>query len=90
MERLKNKPKQLLTLKLLIWIVCRCIPSKYSAIVADVLTIIATFTDYPELKGLFIRNKLHNYTPTGYPTTTSKLSIQGREIIVSSLQSPVS
>ena len=49
-ERFKNKPKQLSTLELLLWIGCRCIPSKYSAIIVDVLTIIATFTDYPELK----------------------------------------
>ena len=46
----QNKPKQLPTLELLLWIGCRCIPSKYSAIIADVLTIIATFTDYLELK----------------------------------------
>ena len=46
-ERLKNKPKQLPTLELLLWIGCRCIPSKY---IADVLTIIATFMDYRELK----------------------------------------
>ena len=36
-EQLKNKPKQLPTLEFLLWIGCRCIPSKYNGIIADVL-----------------------------------------------------
>ena len=30
-------------IELLLWTGCRCIPSKYSAIIADVLTIIASY-----------------------------------------------